>query len=258
MTNPADSFWSGGGGKSLSWKNVPVGTSYAGTITVVHPPQQITDPVDNKPVFKKDGVTPKLQARLDLATSYRDPSDPDDDGARSLYVGGWMTGAIGDAIRKATGKVGPPEVGAVLRVTLIAREENENRALNPTNKFSAEYVPPTAAATGDFYGGGQPAAAPSPQPQYPLPGVPAQPQPQYAPPPPPQPPQPQPQPQPQYAPPPPMQYAPAPVAQPVPQQQAGPVKPPGFSDAAWASMDEPTRATVAATMGGAAAAPPPY
>ena len=161
MTEAIDSFFSGGGGKSLSWKDVPVGTTYVGTVLAVHPPQQVTDPVTNKPVFQRDGVTPKMQARIDLATTYRDPSDAEDDGTRSLYVGGWMKGAVGDAVRKATGKPGAPAVGGVLSVTLSEREPNENRALNPTNKFTATYQPPVAAATGQFYG-----ETPAPAPQY--------------------------------------------------------------------------------------------
>ena len=173
MTEAIDSFFSGGGGKSLSWKDVPIGTTYVGTVLAVHPPQQVTDPVTNKPVFQRDGVTTKMQARIDLATTYRDPSDAEDDGTRSLYVGGWMKGAVGDAVRKATGKPGAPAVGGVLSVTLSEREPNENRALNPTNKFTATYQPPVAAATGQFYG-----ETPAPAPQY----APPAPAPQYAPP----------------------------------------------------------------------------
>lgn len=234
MTEAIDSFFSGGGGKSLSWKDVPIGTTYTGTILAVNAPQQVTDPVTSKPVFQRDGVTPKMQARIDLATTYRDPADAEDDGSRSLYVGGWMKGAIGDAVRKATGKPGAPAVGGVLTVTLTEREPNENRALNPTNKFVAVYQPPAAAAAGQFYGQGQP--APAPQPQY------------------------APTPQPQYAPP----AAAAPVAAPVPaavhtpppQAAPAPAKPAAISDAAWAAMDPATRATVAATMGSATDAPP--
>ena len=161
MTTPTlDSFFSGGGGKSVSWKDKPVGTSVTGTIKTVNPPQQQKDPATDALVFKKDGVTPKMSVRIDLQTSERDPSDSDDDGTRSLYVQGWMQGAIGDALRNA-GRQGAPEVGATLTVTLTAREPNAtNPKLNPTNKFSAVYVPPSAAATGQFFE--QPAAVPTP------------------------------------------------------------------------------------------------
>lgn len=167
MTTPTlDSFFSGGGGKSVSWKDKPIGTVVSGTIKAVNPPQQQTDPVTKLPVFKKDGVTPKMSVRIDLQTAERDPSDPDDDGVRSLYVQGWMQGAIGDALRKA-GREGAPEVGATLKVALSERTPNDNPALAPTNKFVAQYTPPAAAATGDFFGGG----AQQPPPPVPQPSI---------------------------------------------------------------------------------------
>lgn len=184
MSQPSlDSFFTAGGGRSVSWKNQPDGTTVSGVIEAVHPPQQVTDPVDGKPKFRRDGVTPIMQVRIDLQTDFRNfelckqPEDPDetDDGRRSLYVGGWMTGAVGDALRKA-GKQGSPEVGAKLSVTLTERTPNrDNPALNPTNKFAATYTPPTAAQTDSFFSSGQqpnglsaPAAAVSePEPKRP-------------------------------------------------------------------------------------------
>jgi hypothetical protein len=170
MTAPTlDSFFAGGGGKSVSWKDKPIGTSVTGTIKTVHPPAPQIDPVTQQPVVK-NGVA-KMQVRIDLLTAERDASDPDDDGTRSLYVKGWMQGAIGDAMRKA-GVQGAPQVGAKLHVELTEREPNVNPALNPTNKFKATYEPPSSAATGEFFsggpitavgGGGGAAAEPEPQ-----------------------------------------------------------------------------------------------
>ena len=158
MTQSIDTFFSGGGGRSVSWKDKPVGSTVSGVIEAVHPPQQVTDPVDGKPKFKRDGTTPIMQVRIDLQTDFRDfemcrrPEDisETDDGRRSLYVGGWMTGAVGDALRKA-GRQGAPEQGAKLSVTLTERTPPDNPALNPTNKFSAEYTPPSAQAAGQFF-----------------------------------------------------------------------------------------------------------
>lgn len=162
MSTPSlESFFFGGGGKSVSWKDKPIGTSVTGTIVAVNPPQQQTDPVDGKPQFKRDGVTPKMSVRIDLATAERDPQDPDDDGSRGLYVQGWMQGAIGDALRKA-GRQGPPEVGGTLTVTLSEREPNANPALNAINKFTAVYVSPSAQSTGEFFNGSAPPATPEP------------------------------------------------------------------------------------------------
>lgn len=152
MTAPSlESFFAGGGGKSVSWKDKPIGTTVSGTVTAVHPPQQQTDPVTQEKQFKKNGE-PKVSVRVDLATSERDPADPEDDGSRGLYVQGWMQGAIGDAIRKATGAPGAPQIGAQITVTLSEREPNTNPVLNPINKFTATYVPPAAAATQQFFG----------------------------------------------------------------------------------------------------------
>lgn len=229
MSQPTlESFFSGGG-KSFSWKDKPIGTTISGTIKAVHAPTQQTDPKDGSPVFRKDG-SPKMSVRIDLATNERDPQDPDDDGSRALYVQGWMTGAIGNALRKA-GRQGPPEVGAQLTVTLTEREAPANAALSPTNKFSATYVSPAVQATDQFFNqppNGQPPAPPGYQ-QGPPPQFAQQPVQQA----------------------PPQQYTQAPVQQafaaasPAPPE---PQRPAAISEAAWAAMDASTKAAVAATM----------
>lgn len=152
MTQPTlDEFFGGGGGKSFSWKDKPTGTSITGTIKMVHEARQVTDPADNKPQFNKRGE-PKMQVRIDMATKERDPEDPDDDGSRGLYVGGWMKGAIAEAVRKA-GQTGAPKAGGQLTVTLTERTPNDVPGLNPINKFSAQYTPPSSVATERFFSG---------------------------------------------------------------------------------------------------------
>lgn len=259
-----ESFFAGGGGKSVSWKDKALGTSVTGTIKTVHRPQPRTDPVTNEPVINKATGQPKMQVRIDLATAERDPSDPEDDGSRGLYVQGWMQGAIGDALRKA-GVQGGPQVGGQLTVQLVERTPNDNPALAPINKFAAWYVPPSPAA--GFFGAPQDAAPQ--QPVAPPPGVP-----QYAP----QPPQtvyqapvPSMTPGAGYAVPP--HTVPAPIQPPpgVPQypaqQPVAPEAPPAapqgvpaavgaivakpapISQEAWDSMDDAQKAQLAATMG---------
>lgn len=281
MTEPQSisSFFSGGGGKSLSWKDVPIGTTYTGVIKAVHPPQQATDPATQQPAFTRQNK-PKMQVRIDLATSYRDPQDPEDDGTRSLYVGGWMTGAIGDACRKAGATEGPV-VGGTLTVRLIDREAPDRPGLNPTNKYDALYQPGAVAA--GFFGGQAPAngmaplGAPPQQAPAPVPSISGQ---GYVVPPQ-QPYNPQPVAQPQYQqqplapqpaavqqPLPPMQAAPAALTpeqvaaqmggqvvgqQPLaPQPAAGPalVKPDALSEDAWAKMDDATKQNIVNTMAG--------
>lgn len=259
MTQPTlDSFFSGGG-KSISWRDKPLGTTVGGTIRQVHPPVQQIDPADNKPKFRKDG-SPQMVVRIDLATNERDPQDPEDDGSRGLYVQGWMVGAIGEAVRKS-GHQGSPEVGGHITVTLTAREPNAtNPALNPTNKFSATYTRPQAAATGQFFDQGQPQGYPQqPAQQYPPqqaqyppqqpPGFQQGPPPAFYPPQQPVAPVP---PQPQYAPPP--QVAQQALPAQYPQQQAPPQaapqvqRPQAISQQAWDSMDPATQASIAQTM----------
>lgn len=255
MSQPSiDSFFSGGGGKSVSWKDKPVGTTVSGTIKRVHEPQQITDPATKKPVFKPDGVTPKMQVRIDLATNERDPMDPDDDGSRGLYVQGWMQGAIGDAIRKS-GAQGGPQVGAQLSVALSERTPNDNPAMAPINKFVAQYVPPSPA--GGFFEQQAPQqfAQPPVQQQVPTPSFQAgggyvqQPQ---------------------------AQAAPAPAAATLtPEQMAAFMNPPAqapaaapaapqlvkpneISQVAWDQMDASTKQAVVNTLGGGAQGDIPF
>lgn len=262
MTTPSlDSFFSGGGGQTLSWKDVPIGTTYTGVITSIGEPQQATDPATKLPAVTRQGK-PRNQVRIGLKTDYRDPTDPEDDGGRNLYCGGWMTGAIGDAMRKA-GVEPKLQIGATLSVRLTEREPN-GPGIAPTNKFDAHYVPPSPA--GDFFSG-QPQAqqqlAPLGAPQQFIPPV-AVPQQAFT------------------APPlqspvedaPPWAQAPvqqqvapqqAPVAQPpvmTPEQVAAfmaqqvpaapaaaePPKPAAISDQAWAAMPPETKVQVAKTM----------
>ena len=276
-----ESFFSGGGGKTLSWKGVPIGTVYTGIIKAVGAPQHATDPATQKPAFTRQGK-PRMQVRIDLATEYRDPQDPDDDGSRSIFVGGWMTGAIGDAMRKAGVNNTPPQVGATLSVRLIEREDN-GPSVAPTNKFDAHYIPPSPAA-GFFdappngmapLGGPAPQQAPNPGQfggQVPTPSM--QPGGGYV--------QPQQQPAMQQQFPPQGQMPPVsqqtayqqPAApqmqqpqQPVQQQaapQQEPPKPPALAQAAWDAMPLDTKIAVATTMGAVPGAqlnspePPPF
>ena len=143
-------FFSGGtGGKSWSWKDRPVGATVTGTIISVHPPQQQTDFTTGALLFKKNGE-PKFSVRIDLQTTERDSAEPDDDGVRSLYVQGWMQGAVAEALHQH--KLSEPMPGATLAVTLSERVPNENKMLNPYNKFTAVYTP--GPVTGGYFTGG--------------------------------------------------------------------------------------------------------
>lgn len=148
----ATGFFAQTGGKSVSWADKKIGDSVTGTIVAVGTPEQQTAYKTGELLFDKKG-RPKMQIRIDLQTTQRDPDDADDDGVRSLYVKGWMTGAIGDALKKA-GVDGDPEVGGKLSVTLTERVPTDFG--DPYNKFAADYV---KAPSGLF--NGDAAAAPS-------------------------------------------------------------------------------------------------
>lgn len=164
-TGTVSGFFSGGG-KTAKFPSI--GTSVAGTITAVHPPEPQRD-------FQTQQEIPgKTQVRIELQTEQRDPEIEFDDGSRTLYVKGWMTGAIGDALRKAGKK--EPEIGGTLTVTYTGDGAPSRPGFSGPKQFTATYAPP-ASSTGQFFGGGQqeaaqPAASPNaPIPDTPPPGI---------------------------------------------------------------------------------------
>lgn len=240
MTQPTIGGFFTGGGKGITWPEQPGmpgpdgqpgRTMASGTITAIHPAEEILDPKDQKP-------TGKFQVRMELATEERDPQADFDDGARTLYVKSYMRGAIGDALRRQGLK--EPKVGGKLTVVFTKTEPPERPGLSASKHFEASYEPPAVSTAGYFNGQGQ-----APAPGY-APGQ-AAPAPQYAQQPPPQAYQ-----APQYAqqaamqPPPQQQYAAPPVQQAPPQ--AEPPRPEAISEQAWAAMDIATKNQVAATM----------
>lgn len=155
MTQSLGGFFAGGGGRGINWPDNPPAT-VTGTVTVVHPPEEILDLKDKKP-------TGKFQVRIGLATAFRNfemcsrPDDPAevDDGARTLYVKSWMRGAIGDALRKVNKK--EPEIDGRLTVTFVKTEPPTGPGLSASKHFEAVYEPPAASA--GFFGGDQAVAA---------------------------------------------------------------------------------------------------
>lgn len=166
MTQPAPSvagFFSGGGKTA---KFPTIGTTVTGTITAVHPPEPQRD-------FQTQQEIPgKTQVRIELQTEDRDPEIEFDDGSRTLYVKGWMTGAIGDALRKANVK--EPQVGATLSVTYTGDGQPSRPGFSGPKQYSATYTPPTSN-TGQFFNQGQAQQPAAPQnapiPNDPPPGI---------------------------------------------------------------------------------------
>jgi hypothetical protein len=170
MTQPQGSisgFFSGGGKAA---KFPTVGSEVGGKIIAIHPPEPQRD-LDTG--LDKPG---KTQVRIELQTDARDPDIEFDDGSRTLYVKGWLVGAIGDALRKVGAR--EPEVGGDLWVKRIEDGPVTRPGLKAPYRYTSTYAKPTSS-TGQFFNGGQqqPAqqapAAPqnAPIPTEPPPGI---------------------------------------------------------------------------------------
>jgi hypothetical protein len=166
MSNAFDEFFQGGGGEfapSLKFKNgsgpggqTEVGGGVIGTIVSMHQQDQTKQGGNEKVPDGKGGF--KQQVQIILQTDLRNwdkvakiPTDKEtgaelpaseDDGRRAIYVKGWMTGAIGDAVAEATGKPGAPEIGGKLGVKVTELVPTDKG--NPYPKYKAVYTPPAA------------------------------------------------------------------------------------------------------------------
>lgn len=162
MSTPqsADSFLMGGGGAPTAKFPNP-GAKTEGFITEPPTVQQQRDPADNKPKFWNDG-NPMMQLVVTVQTVLRDPSIPDDDGRRRIFVKGQMKHAVQDAVKLA----GAPglEVGGYLAVTYTHDGQKTNNAFNAPKQYRAEY---TRAATAELQ-------RPDPAAAYGMPAAPQQ------------------------------------------------------------------------------------
>ena len=167
MTTEAASFLMAGGGVSAQFPKV--GHSYSGTILQIGKPRQQTDMNTKQPKFFDDGVTPRMQVPVTLATEARgryvreDNSSPweleeipDDDGVRVLWVAADMQRAIRDAVIKARKELGltadqlpGPEVGGHLTVTRGKSKAKKQAGWSGQHTFTAVYVPKSQNAGAD-------------------------------------------------------------------------------------------------------------
>lgn len=130
----------GGGGKSVSFATI--GTYVTGEIMVEPESRQQVDLSTDQPKFFKDG-NPQMQVVITLSTDAHDPTDPDDDGVRRLFVKGGMMKAIREAVRAAGRK--RLEVGGRLTVTYAGDGVASKPGFNPPKIYSAVYVPPAGS-----------------------------------------------------------------------------------------------------------------
>lgn len=154
----ADDFLMGGGVTSAKFPTI--GTTVAGRITERPTVEQQRDYTTGELKFWDDGK-PQMQMVVTLATAERDPANPDDDGARRIYVKGQMKNAVAQAVR-ASGARGL-EVGGVLSVTYSGDGERKNPRFNAPKNFTAVYTP---AATAELNTPDPAQAYAAPAPQY--------------------------------------------------------------------------------------------
>lgn len=160
-----DDWLMGGGTKSASFDGVPPIT-HAGQIVDTPSLIQKRDFDTGEPLAWPDG-RPKMLMQVNIATNQRDPSDPDDDGTRALYLEFRKAQAVRDAVKKVgSNKL---EVGGYLSLTYASDDLAARKGKgNPPKNFTAVYAAPDPfAATGA-------PAAPQQQPDPWAPGPPQQ------------------------------------------------------------------------------------
>lgn len=136
------------GGPSWTFKDKPVGTSYAGVVAraVTNADiQQQTTPGTGQPATYRDG-RPKWVMRVPLLVQ---PDQVFPDGEATWYVTGQSRDELVRAMAEAGAPVGPPEVGAGIQVTLMARKPSRVPGFNPSNQVSVRYTRPQGAATAE-------------------------------------------------------------------------------------------------------------
>lgn len=160
-------FGNGGGSGAPSFEWAGVGSAIQGVVVETkvqdqtkfgsNPPEPILDLKRPNPMLP-GGYEVKKQLLIVLETALRGwqgvkptniPKEPngapkhpsEDDGKRAIYVKGWMTGAVGDAVAGATGKPGAPKAGGKLAVRCSELIETEKG--NPYRKYEARYEAPT-------------------------------------------------------------------------------------------------------------------
>lgn len=154
MSNQATDFLMGGGVPSAKFPSV--GDTVSGRIVRVGDPVQQRDYATGQPKFWDDG-SPMMQLPVEVATDQRDPSVPDDDGTRCVWIKGQLRNAVRDAVRNA-GANGL-QVGGTLTVTYARDGQPSKKGFNAPKEYEARYTPP--AAGGDFFGTNAPAPQPT-------------------------------------------------------------------------------------------------
>ncbi|WP_328920680.1 hypothetical protein OG911_28165 [Streptomyces sp. NBC_00208] len=131
-----------GGGGPASAKFPTIGHTVSGRITVQPTTEQQRDFDTDKPLFWDDGKE-RWQIVVTLATSERNPGNPEDDGTRRLFLKSNLQKAVAQAVR-ASGAPGL-EVGGELTVTYTANGEQPNPRKAAPKLYAAKYTPAATA-----------------------------------------------------------------------------------------------------------------
>ena len=152
-----DEFFQRGGNFAPSFKFDQIGANVAGEILSIDQQDQ-TDFDDPTKKLYDDRGNVKQQLQIILQTPLRNwqgvakiPADQEtgqpqppstDDGRRAIYVKGWMIGAVGDAVEKATGLRAAPQVGGRLAVRFAKTQPPRSGRGQDMKLYEAVYVPP--------------------------------------------------------------------------------------------------------------------
>lgn len=142
----ANDLLAGSSVPSLSFKDTSVGEGYEGTITGLRTVQVRNYEDPTKLEFWDDGK-PKLQIEVTLSTAYADPSDPDDDGSRRVFLFGQKLRAAQEEMRKKGIK--KLEVGSNFKITLVGTKPSTNKRYNDVKLYGIEITPATSDAAVD-------------------------------------------------------------------------------------------------------------
>lgn len=131
---------------TLSFKDTAVGGGYEGTVISARTVQVRNYEDPTKLEYWDDGK-PKLQIEVTLATDYADPSDPDDDGSRRVFLFGQKLRAAQDEFRKKGLK--KLEAGYHFKIVLTGTKPSQNKRYNDVKLYEIEINPATSDAAVD-------------------------------------------------------------------------------------------------------------
>lgn len=129
------------GGKSASFG--AIGDTITGTI-LAREVRQTRNFQTGEPETWDDG-NPRQQVVVTLETDLRDPSDPDDDGARAVYIKWWgpQRAELVRAVKAAGAE--DLEPGGTFTATYTGDGEQKQRGFNPPKLYRYEYTAPQSA-----------------------------------------------------------------------------------------------------------------